>query len=498
MSTTGTERHCRLCLMLNQGGPQACHHLLLKRVKELSPKDHDPYPWTIQQFLDTKKQTIIKSKLSKDKFKILFPNDGDTVLTNWDLALYCTVLTLYCDLKPIIRLDVEQLRNLRNELCHMNEPNISVSDYKDKLEMIQVIICRLVKKIDEHNVKIEIENVIKSLESATLSLDETLKEMHAFYMMEMDIREKLDHVEERILQRLEQFDDKWEFISKVLGEKEDSRINTATNNGLVPGVNIFLDLKNVNDEEEENMSDVLQQLFDEVIHEDKDFKSSIPADSYVRLRGAIEKTFKRFLSKGWRITRVKHECIQLHIECTNFTALAALFREQTQGLIDQQLTELNEALTECVSEKMLLLETTIYTDELWNVIDKAISCVEGVLKEHNIDMATQSDNAQLLGDDIRKHSLSLSAEKVGSDGSGSFEGDCNYKLETFLQLLKAELKSEFHTPNLLIQANCSTNVNHESNDSSIGNKVELPEENTQTIRSDHQSPKFDKKRKGTY
>jgi hypothetical protein len=93
----------------------------------------------------------------------------------------------------------------------------------------------------------------------------------------------------------------------------------------------------------------------------------------------------------------------------------------------------------------------------------SVSCVEDVLKEHNIDMATQSDNAQLVGDDIRKHSLSLSAEKVGSDGSGSCEGDCNNKLETFLQLLKAELKSEFHTPNLLIQANCSSNVNHESN-----------------------------------
>jgi hypothetical protein len=144
---------------------------------------------------------------------------------------------------------------------------------------------------------------------------------------------------------------------------------------FLSGVNIFLDLKNVSDEEEANMSDVLQQLFEEAILKDKGFKSRIPAGSYVTLRGAIEKTFKRFLSKGWRITRVKHECIQLHIECANFTALAALFREQTQGLIDQQLTELNEALTECVSEKMLLLETTIYTDELWNVIDKASKMV---------------------------------------------------------------------------------------------------------------------------
>jgi hypothetical protein len=179
--------------MLNKGGTQACHHLLLKHVKELSPKDHDPYPWTVQQFLDTKKQEIIKSNMSKKKFKILFPDHGDTVLTTWDLSLFCTVLTLYCDLKSSMRVDVDQLRKRRNELCHMNEPNISVSEYEDKLDNIQVTISRLVEKLDDLNVKREICNVIKNLESATLSLDETLKEMHAFYMMEMDIREKLDH-----------------------------------------------------------------------------------------------------------------------------------------------------------------------------------------------------------------------------------------------------------------------------------------------------------------
>ena len=193
MSTTGTEKHCRLCLMLIKGGTKACHHLLLKRIKELSPKDHQPYPWTVQQFLEAQKKTIKKSKISKDKLNILFPVTGDTDLSKWDLSLYCTVLLLYCQLPYVVYLDIKQFQTLRNNLCHMNEPTVTDSEFKDKLETIKVIIDRIVEKTDDPNVKTEMENIKESLETEPLSLGESHKEMHKFYSMEMDIREKLEH-----------------------------------------------------------------------------------------------------------------------------------------------------------------------------------------------------------------------------------------------------------------------------------------------------------------
>ena len=190
MSSTGTEKHCRLCLMLNKGGTKACHHLFLKRVKELSPIDHQPYPWTIQHFLVSKRETM-KKEMSKDKLSVLFPKTGDTDLSKWDLSLFCSVLTKYCDLKNLLRLDVERFRSLRNDLCHMNEPNISNDEFRDHVETIQVITSRVV---DDQNVKMEIEDTMRTLENGPLALDETLKEMRTFYLMEMEIQEKLEHV----------------------------------------------------------------------------------------------------------------------------------------------------------------------------------------------------------------------------------------------------------------------------------------------------------------
>jgi hypothetical protein len=141
------------------------------------------------------------------------------------------------------------------------------------------------------------------------------------------------------------------------------------------GLDIFLDLNNVSEDEETKMSIVLEQLFEEVINGDNDFRCSLPAESYVRLRGAVKRTFQLFLSKGWRITHTKHACIQLHIRCTNFRSLAALFREQIHGHLDHQLTYLNEALIDCFNGRDLRLETTIYKDEFWNVIDKSSKTV---------------------------------------------------------------------------------------------------------------------------
>ena len=136
------------------------------------------------------------------------------------------------------------------------------------------------------------------------------------------------------------------------------------------GVHIFLDLPNVGEDEEEKMSVVLEQLFDEVIKEDNNFKSSIPTDSYASLRKAVKKTFQLFLSKGWRIASVKQECIKLYIKCDSFKSLAALFREHINGQINEELAYLKDSLSESFGYE-IELETTIYKDEFWNALEKS-------------------------------------------------------------------------------------------------------------------------------
>jgi hypothetical protein len=179
--------------MLSKGGSKACHHLLLKRVEDLKPRDTKPNEWTLTSFLNSKKQIIMKSNLSKRKQNILFPETGDTVLLNWDLSLYCHVLTSYCDLPNLDRLDVENLRKIRNELCHMNDPETTNLELENIFGKVQVIIGRILEKLDDKDLKLQVDTIIKKLEKESLSLDETLKEMRKFYLMEMDIHEKIDH-----------------------------------------------------------------------------------------------------------------------------------------------------------------------------------------------------------------------------------------------------------------------------------------------------------------
>ncbi|XP_060562365.1 uncharacterized protein LOC132721990 [Ruditapes philippinarum] len=451
MSTTGTEKHCRLCLMLSKGGTKACHHLLLKRVEDLKPRDPQPNEWTLASFLNSKKQMIITSNLSKEKYKVLFPNTGATVLSNWDLSLYCHVLTSYCDLTSLDWLDIENLRTIRNDLCHMNDAEITDQKFESYCVTIQVIIGRILEKLDANDLKLELDTIINNLKSGPLSIDESLKEMRKFYLMELDIREQLEHV----LEKLEELSNKFD-------QTASSGIDSTRNN-VVPGVNIVLVLKNVNDEEEENMSYVLQQLFEEVINEDNGLKSTIPPNSYIGLRAAVNKTYQIFLSKGWKIISAKHKCIQLQIRCSNFKSLAALLREHINGQIDNHLTDLNESLTECVNGGKSCFQTMIYKDEFWNVLDKSISSVDRFLSEVNIDLSKQKDNVQPLNKG-RGLILSLTAQNLMSGSNKSFEGDCNNELRTSLQLLTSELESEFHAPHLSIQGSCSTNVNCETDE----------------------------------
>ncbi|XP_060561896.1 uncharacterized protein LOC132721592 [Ruditapes philippinarum] len=205
MSTTGTEKHCRLCLMLSKGGTKACQYFLLKRVKEM-PRDSKQNEWTLASFLNSKKQIIIKSKLSKKKYKVLFPNTGDTVLSNWDLSLPCQVLISYCGLDEFDRLDIENLRKIRNGLCHMNDAEITNLEFESKFKVVQVFVGRILEKLDDNDLKLEVDTIIKELESGSLSLNDTLDEMRKFYLMEMDIHEKLDHVEEKVLETHEKLD----------------------------------------------------------------------------------------------------------------------------------------------------------------------------------------------------------------------------------------------------------------------------------------------------
>lgn len=177
-----------------KAGTKAACSLLLKRVKDICPEDYEPFPWSLDDFLLSRKKKILKLKIGRDKIQVLFPNGKETNLSKWDLSLVCCILTQFCELPSLLRLDVERLRTIRNELCHVNEPTVDNNKFTDYLKTIKVVIERIVEESEEECIKCEVQRIVRDIEKEPLCLEETLREMHKFYSMERDIREKLDQM----------------------------------------------------------------------------------------------------------------------------------------------------------------------------------------------------------------------------------------------------------------------------------------------------------------
>ncbi|XP_053389018.1 uncharacterized protein LOC128552044 [Mercenaria mercenaria] len=389
MSTTGTEKHCRLSCMVIKAGTKTNCAFLEKRVQDLSP---DPTsPWSLDDFLKTKQKDIKKSKLSKEEYRVLFPANGATDIEKWDLSLLCHVLVQYCKLNTLERLDVERFRNVRNELCHVHEPNIDEVKFKNDVETIEVITTRILEKVDNPVITDEVKDVINEMKEGPLSLVETVRTMHKFYSMKRDIREKLDTISDadsRLLQ-----------AAKRIEQKLDSSIAMRADHSSVklPAVYFYIDIKNIGTEKEARLSELLVGLFEARLKGNEELSTlltAMPPECFQQLRETVNETFKSFLSRGWEISEIKHECVLLKIQCRTISAVVALFRDCAEGRLLPVLENLEKRCSMLDGYSFVELEPVIYRDTFFDVMEETFSSIEdNILKE---EIAVKSTNTHSL------------------------------------------------------------------------------------------------------
>jgi hypothetical protein len=193
MTTTDDERHCRICLMLMKGGTKISKALFEKCVKDQTPEEHIPHPWTLDHFLNDNKKKILDTQTGNAKKKILFPAAGGTRthVEEWDLYMYCFFLIEICGIKRNVRMDIEQLRKMRNKICHRNEPKIDRKKYDRKVDKLEVIYERLLKEICDEELTNEVNRILKSSKEDPLSCREIILVMHEFYKTDLETREIL-------------------------------------------------------------------------------------------------------------------------------------------------------------------------------------------------------------------------------------------------------------------------------------------------------------------
>ncbi|XP_053391002.1 uncharacterized protein LOC128553841 [Mercenaria mercenaria] len=234
MATTNHEKYSRLVLMLVRGGTKITRALLEKRIKDLTPQNHEPDPWTIDQFLNANKQKIIGTQTGRAKERMLFPGTTCTNVEDWDLYMFCFVLIDICGVFRTVRMDVDQLRKIRNKLCHLNEPSINSEKYEHYVDKIEVIFDRLLAELNDRHLMIAIAEILKAAKEEPLSFKETLIVVHKFFSMDAETREILSQQSKDIENVMEKV---MELNSKVDLLLQD-RVHDANEIVEVPGKKI--------------------------------------------------------------------------------------------------------------------------------------------------------------------------------------------------------------------------------------------------------------------
>ncbi|XP_053398673.1 uncharacterized protein LOC128556872 [Mercenaria mercenaria] len=174
-------KYCHLITVFRHCGLKITKELFLKNVQDITPVGHDPFPWTVDDFLFQNKREIIKHR--KDLKQILFPAFGKrTNLGDWDISTFCFLLIKICKLEGNSRQGIQNLRNVRNRLIHFGEGDIDDQLYKRFIGMIEEIIDRCSEEIGNPALTKELRAVLNETEAVeTAEIEEEEKKLREWY-----------------------------------------------------------------------------------------------------------------------------------------------------------------------------------------------------------------------------------------------------------------------------------------------------------------------------
>ncbi|XP_053398679.1 deoxynucleoside triphosphate triphosphohydrolase SAMHD1-like isoform X2 [Mercenaria mercenaria] len=187
MPTHKPVKYSHLITVLHRCGRRITKELFLKRVQDLTPEGHEPFPWTVDQFLEANRETILKCRQGKDLKRKLFPGYArQTNVDYWDLTTFCFLLFNVCDLRPAVRQDINCLRQLRNKLVHLGGGDVTDQKYQTYLDTMKGVLNRCTNELDKPELMAELENVIaESMQTVQVAdVEEDEEELKQWYMEE--------------------------------------------------------------------------------------------------------------------------------------------------------------------------------------------------------------------------------------------------------------------------------------------------------------------------
>lgn len=176
MSIKKDVKYCRLILILCKCGKEITRAVFQKEVQNSTPDNHEPFPWTVDHFLDHKREDILKHEYGRLNRSKLFPGYAKAAkFDEWDITLLCFLLLKICSLHSKLSQDIECLRQLRNKLVHRGgEIGIPDKEYDTYMERINGVITRCSQEIGNTALCDDMQQYISQVE--TLNIEDVTKE----------------------------------------------------------------------------------------------------------------------------------------------------------------------------------------------------------------------------------------------------------------------------------------------------------------------------------
>ena len=169
---------------------------MLKRVEELTPVTHTPSPWILDDFLQSKKSKILATDIGRNNRYRYFPAHGrKTNLSTWDMSMVCHVLSFLYDASSPEWFDIEDVKRVRNILCHENEAKISKQSYDRYRLKLMGVLNQQFEYIKDKKLEEAITSSLEEINdgsSFTLSESEVKRCIYLWYTSERAIEQKLD------------------------------------------------------------------------------------------------------------------------------------------------------------------------------------------------------------------------------------------------------------------------------------------------------------------
>ncbi|XP_052759768.1 uncharacterized protein LOC128202731 isoform X3 [Mya arenaria] len=344
----------RVNLALTDCGRRVLLHLLQRRVGELTPKDHQHQPWSLDEFLNhNMADMLISIGSDRSKKDVLYPFKQDTDLTKWDIPLFVFVLLNVCELDDSdslhrqLKHDIFNLRNLRNRMLHKGTPTLDEPIYCKYFGRIVGAVQRICDYMQEPNLK---ECLLKELDKY-----ESLKHVYPNGLISelgcksVDILNEADAAVENGLQKMQ-----------MIIQKRGLSVN-------IPVLEVMVMFRNYNKEDERSITERLLRTFSEALEHGEDMSADRSSSELgVEVKSLVRKLF----DEKKEITMVSRGCLVLSIQCHSMDAVISLVQDSLSGKLGSLFEPLEEVMRTNVDHALFEVCVGITKKSCWALLNE--------------------------------------------------------------------------------------------------------------------------------